>query len=86
MSNITIATRRVEGICVRCGKVPAREGKTRCSECAKIHSAECKQRYINKKRKKPSKPTVADINRLAMENGMSYGKYVAMMNGKKKLG
>ncbi|MCH5207558.1 MAG: hypothetical protein J1F04_01630 [Oscillospiraceae bacterium] len=84
MSNITIATRRVEGICLRCGKVPARSGKLYCAECAKLFSAENKQRYINKKRKRQNKPTVADINRLAMENGMSYGKYVAMMNGKKK--
>ena len=40
--------RRSEGICTRCGKVPARPGKALCAECAQQNSASSRRRYALK--------------------------------------
>ena len=42
--------RRSEGICTRCGKVPARPGKVMCAECAQQNSASSRRRYALKPR------------------------------------
>lgn len=42
--------RRSEGLCTRCGKVPARAGKVMCEECAQKASARSRRRYALKPR------------------------------------
>ena len=42
--------RKSEGICTRCGKVPARAGKVMCEECAQKASARSRRRYALKPR------------------------------------
>ena len=37
--------RKSEGICTRCGKVPARAGKVMCEECAQEGTARAMRRY-----------------------------------------
>ena len=42
--------RRSEGLCTRCGKVPARPGKVMCEECTQKTSARSRRRYALKPR------------------------------------
>ena len=37
--------RKSEGLCTRCGKVPARAGKVMCEECAQEDTARVMRRY-----------------------------------------
>ena len=77
----------IDKLCERCGKlmVQVQHNRKRCPECAYIvHLEQIKQRYIDRKDtmtqcrgQQVKRTTVADINRIAAESGMSYGKYVA---------
>lgn len=77
----------IDKLCERCGKlmVQVQHNRKRCPECAYIvHREQIKQRYIARKDtmtqcrgKQVKRTTISDINRIAAESGMSYGKYVA---------
>ena len=79
----------VDKLCERCGKlmVQVQHNRKRCPECAEIvHREQACQRQRDKKDtmtqcrgQQVKRTTVADINRIAAESGMSYGKYVAAM-------
>ena len=79
----------VDKLCERCGKLMAQvqHNRKRCPECAEIvHREQIKQRYIARKDtmtqcrgKQVKRTTISDINRIAAESGLSYGKYVAAM-------
>ena len=77
----------VDKLCERCGKLMAQvqHNRKRCPECAEIvHREQACQRQRDKKDtmtqccgKQVKRTSIADINRIAAEFGMSYGKYVA---------
>lgn len=77
----------VDKLCARCGKlmVQVEHNRKRCPECALIvHREQARQRQRDRKEEmlqrgvqRVKKATIAEINRLAAELGMSYGKYVA---------
>lgn len=77
----------VDKLCARCGKlmVQVEHNRKRCPECALIvHREQARQRQRERKEellhsseKQVEKLTINDIDRLAAELGMSYGKYVA---------
>ena len=79
----------VDKLCARCGKlmVQVEHNRKRCPECAYIvHREQIKQRYIARKDtmtqcrgKQVKRTTISDINRIAAESGLSYGKCVAAM-------
>ena len=65
----------IDKLCERCGKLMVQ---------VHPHREQIKQRYIDRKDtmtqcrgQQVKRTTVADINRIAAESGMSYGKYVA---------
>lgn len=72
-----------------CSKEFVQEHKNQlycCPECRTIanreRSAEYdRERRAAKRREKTKKVTLRDINKKAKEHGMSYGQYVAMMEG-----
>ena len=77
----------VDKLCARCGKlmVQVENNRKRCPECALIvHREQARQRHRERKEEmlqrgvqRVKKATIAEINRLAAELGMSYGEYVA---------
>lgn len=48
MKNV-VKMRKSMGLCIRCGKVPAREGKTYCQPCAEKSSKKALEYYYRKK-------------------------------------
>lgn len=79
----------IDKLCERCGKLMAQvqHNRKRCPECAEIvHREQACQRQRDKKDtmtqcrgKQVKRTTISDINRIAAESGMSYGKYVAVV-------
>lgn len=77
----------VDKLCASCGKlmVQVHPHRKRCPECAEIvHREQACQRQRDKKDtmtqcrgQQVKRTTIADLNRIAAEFGMSYGKYVA---------
>lgn len=77
----------IDKLCERCGKlmVQVHPHRKRCPECAYIvHREQIKQRCIDRKDtmtqcrgQQVKRTTISDINRIAAESGLSYGKYVA---------
>ena len=77
----------IDKLCERCGKlmVQVHPHRKPCPESAEIvHREQACQRQRDKKDtmtqccgKQVKRTSIADINRIAAESGMSYGKYVA---------
>ena len=80
---------RIEGVCIDCGRAPAAFGYVRCENCleaqrrykrnarAKAQQTDetsCQQRRKRKAKKNCS--SIADVNRMAAERGISYGMMV----------
>ena len=66
-------------VCPKCGRTfrTPKESEKLCIDCRPR-----KKRDYNKKPKKSKKSMIVEINELARESGMSYGKYVAMQSMK----
>ena len=62
-------TLRVEGICIDCGRVPVASGHVRCEKCLEA-------RRKHKHKRKKDFLSIADVNRMAAERGISYGMMV----------
>ena len=79
---------RIEGVCTACGRAPAVYGRVRCEKCleaqrgykqnarAKARQAAEASRQQRRKRKAKSSLSIADVNRMAAERGISYGMMV----------
>lgn len=79
---------RIEGVCIDCGRAPAAFGYVRCEKCleaqrgykqnsrAKARQAAETSRQQRRKRKAKSCLSIADVNRMAAERGLSYGQMV----------
>ena len=66
-------------VCPKCGRTfrTPNESERLCIECRARN-----KRDYTKKSKKSKKSMIVEINELARESGMSYGKYVAMQSMK----
>lgn len=74
------------GMCVCCGKLKARDGKTTCQDCYDRHR---KYNYpsLDKpeiKKKKKCGYTFEEISAMCKERNVSYGVMVAILEGKMK--
>ena len=78
------------GLCVRCGRPVAEIDYVHCKACRELHA---KQIAEARKRKAIKQPTtlrttgysITEIVRMAEERGISYGKMVAILEGRTKL-
>lgn len=79
------------GICTSCNNRPAEAGYATCKECRAYFASERQKtkslgiwddEFVKPKKKK--KEELDDVSKKAHEAGVSYGVYVAMMEGRKK--
>ena len=79
---------RIEGVCIDCGRAPAAFGYARCEKCleaqrrykrnarAKAQQSNEAKQLQRRKRKAKNYLSIADVNRMAAERGISYGQMV----------
>lgn len=89
---------RIEGVCIDCGRVPAEFGYVRCGKCleaqrgykrnarAKAQQADETSRPQRRKRKAKGCLSIADVNRMAAERGISYGMMVLELESAARAG
>lgn len=81
------------GICVDCGKHPARPGQTKCDKCrAKMKEyrthvkdyrpVKRKIEYTDRSEKPKPQYTLDDLAVMARQEGISYGQLVARLEGR----
>lgn len=79
------------GICVDCGKYPARPGQTKCDKCrekmkeyrthVKDYRPVKRRNYSGSEEKPRPQYTLDDLAVMARKEGISYGQLVARLEG-----
>lgn len=77
MSKSTYQERKDAGICVTCGKVPARPDKTSCEDCAVLNSLASKKSIANKPKSEEEKQTHSERTNEAKKQ-MRYNAIAAL--------
>lgn len=88
---------RIEGVCTACGRAPAVYGRVRCEKCLEAQrgykqnsrakarqAAETSRQQRRKRKAKKNCPSIADVNRMAAERGLSYGQMVLELERESK--